>query len=94
MHPIVPVGFDYARAILEIRQFHTYDQIAEFCGFTDKAIVSRIASGKEIPRHPQGEALWVLYVNEFGQKPPMPKEKAVGTPFVAPVKRHSAIDSR
>lgn len=64
------VGFDYAQAVLEINQHLSYDEIAGFCGYQNRASISQIVSGT-IPHHPAGEALYVLYVELFHKKPPL-----------------------
>lgn len=78
MKPWIPVGFDYSRALLRIRGQQTYEQVAEFCGFAGKSVVSKIVNDGHIPTHPQGEAIWALYVQLFGEKPPMAGEQARG----------------
>jgi hypothetical protein len=88
LNPTLPVGFDYARAILDIRAEMTYEQIAEVCGFADKKSVERVANGGVIPRHPQGEAIYVVYVELFSRKPPMSQANALGVAKVALVTRH------
>ena len=64
------VGFDYARALTEISEQMTYDQIAEYCGYENRASIFRVMNGA-IPPHPQGEAIWSLYCVLFGRKPPL-----------------------
>lgn len=76
-NPPIPVGFDYARSVLDLRQVLTYETIAERMGYESKSSVSRILAGV-IPEHPQGEALWALYVETFGRKPPHSVEQAAG----------------
>lgn len=71
--PLEPhqVGFDYAKAVLEINHHGwSYERIAEYCGYEDKSGISRVASGARIPSHPVGEAIYILYVEVFGRKPP------------------------
>ena len=67
--PMVQAGFNYAAALLKLRARYTYDQIAEYCGYESKGSVSDILAGKT-PLHPQGEAIFILYVETFGHKPP------------------------
>lgn len=66
--PSVEVGFDYGRALLRISHRLTYSQIGEFVGYEPSSI-GRIIAGQQIPAHPQGEAIWSLYVELFGEKP-------------------------
>ena len=75
--PSVPVGFDYAKALLEIRKKRTYEQIAEYCGYETPSAISRVLTGS-VPSHPQGEAIWALHCELFGQKPPVSHEQATG----------------
>lgn len=67
--PLVQAGYDYAMAILELRSRFTYDRIAEFCGYESKGAIANILCGG-IPLHPQGEAIYILYFETFGRKPP------------------------
>lgn len=64
------VGFDYAAALLRIRAVLTYEEIAEAIGYESKGGVSNILKGKT-PSHTRGEAIWALYLELFGERPPM-----------------------
>ena len=75
--PSSPVGFDYANAIRALARKMTYEQIAKACGYDSRNSVYRVLNGA-IPSHPQGEALFVLYREAFGDKPPMTQEQAAG----------------
>lgn len=88
--PLLPVGFDYAQALIDIRGHMTYDQIADVCGFVDKAAVARVVNGK-IPRHPQGEAIWAVYLEIFGRKPPMPEQNLHGIVKVSLATRRNRL---
>lgn len=77
---MVPVGFDYARAILDLRNRLTYEHIAEYCGYESKASIAAIADGA-VPSHPSGEALYALYMEVFNKKPPMSLSQVEGTTF-------------
>ena len=77
--PVVPVGFDYSKALLEVREFMTYDEIAEYLGYGSKASILQIIRGT-LPAHPQGEAIWVLYRSLFARKPPLTDAQRVGEP--------------
>lgn len=76
-HPLIPVGFDYAKACLAIRKERTYAQMAEFCGYDSPNAIGRVIAGV-IPSHPHGEAIYVLYRELFGAKPPMTGEQVTG----------------
>lgn len=73
--PLVEAGFDYVRALLDLRTRFTYDHIAEYCGYDSKGTIASILSGA-IPLHPQGEAIYILYVETFGRKPPRVVQKS------------------
>lgn len=75
--PAIPVGFDYSRALLEIRKQRTYAQIAEFCGYESAQAIGRVIKGA-VPGHKHGEAIFVLYRELFGAKPPMNGDQATG----------------
>lgn len=75
--PIVPVGFDYAAALLRIRGERTYAQIAEYCGYDSPQAIGKVINGA-IPAHPQGEAIWALYRELFDEKPPHNYAQASG----------------
>ena len=66
--PVVQAGFDYATALLKIRNEMTYQQIAEYCGYESPNAIYKIISGS-IPSHPAGEAIYILYVELFNSKP-------------------------
>lgn len=68
--PAVEAGFDYARAIMDLRACMTYEEIADYCGFESKQTIANIVAGRRIPQHPQGEALYILYFETFNRKPP------------------------
>lgn len=78
--PSIPVGFDYSRALLEIRKHMTYEQIAAFCGYEGPSGVAKIINGG-IPSHPQGEAIWSLHCIVLGRKP-----------HVSPFQAHGVTD--
>lgn len=67
------VGYDYSRAVLEINHAGgwSYEDIAEFCGYEGRSAIARVASKAITPSHPRGEALYILYVELFGKKPPL-----------------------
>lgn len=70
-------GFDYAAALREVHRHLTYDQIAEFCGYENKASVFKVLQGA-IPDHPHGEAIYILFTEMFRRKPPA--KVALGKP--------------
>lgn len=76
--PFVPVGFDYAQTILELRSRISYERIAEYCGYENKGSIAAVVEGA-IPLHPAGEALYALYLEIFGRKPPMRTNQAIGS---------------
>lgn len=82
MTPSLPVGFDYAKALLEIRRHMTYEAIAAYIGYESVGSICNIIKGR-VPNHPQGEAIFTLYRELFGKKPPMTVAQAKGTDFHA-----------
>ena len=66
--PTVQAGYDYKRAVLELRATMTYKEISEYCGWDSKSTVNGILKGA-IPSHPQGEALYILYTEVMNRKP-------------------------
>jgi len=76
--PPVPVGFYYAQALLDLRNRLTYAQISERLGYDGASSISDIINKGVIPSHIRGEALFVLYVEIFGHKPPMSPAQASG----------------
>lgn len=75
--PAVPVGYDYRAAILEIRGLMSYERIAAYCGYESPGSISKIIHGAT-PPHPQGEALYSLYMALFDRKPPASAEQLDG----------------
>lgn len=64
------MGFEYARAVQDLKsKGWSYEKIAEQVGYKNKASIAAIVQGRQ-PRHRQGEALFYLYFEEFGCKPP------------------------
>jgi hypothetical protein len=74
------VGFDYAKACLDLRARLTYGEIASGIGYASPAAINDILRGV-IPAHPQGEALYALYLAVFERKPPMTPEQIAGGPI-------------
>lgn len=75
--PSVPVGFNYSLALLEILRNQTYEEIAAYLGYESVGAIGKIINGA-IPSHPVGEALFALYLDIFGKKPPMSQAQALG----------------
>lgn len=72
------VGFDYAQTVRELNRLFTYEQIAECCGYDSPRSVRNLlepnlAGESVVPSHRAGEALWAMYVETFGRRPPMQK---------------------
>jgi len=69
------VGFDYAQTIRKLNHHGlTYLQIAEAIGYESQSSIYQIMNGAT-PSHKHGEALWGLYRDLFGDKPPLNTEK-------------------
>lgn len=63
------VGFRYSDAVLQLREFFNYDELAIVLGYKHRSSVSKILKGA-IPSHRAGEALWILFIEVYGHKPP------------------------
>lgn len=74
-HADVAPGFDYQHAVRRlVDPFHySYEQLADFLRYKSKSSVARILDGVVEPSHSRGEALYILYVETFGEKPPFKK---------------------
>lgn len=75
--PSVPVGFNYSMALLAIRKHRTYEEIAAYLGYDSVGAIGKVIQGS-VPSHPVGEAIYVLYRELFGTKPPMSSSQATG----------------
>jgi len=64
------VGFDYAQAMVELLKRFTYREIADHLGYNSVGSITAVLGGK-IPSHLHGEALWLLYRDTFGRRPPL-----------------------
>lgn len=64
------VGFNYSAATLELLKRFTYDELKDLLGYQSKGSISQLLEGV-IPAHDKGEALWALYMDTFGHKPPL-----------------------
>lgn len=72
------VGFDYAAALREMLQRLTYEELAFKIGYGSAGSLGGVLKGMT-PSHRHGEAIWALYVEMFGRKPPMTPAQAHGT---------------
>lgn len=70
------VGFNYAQALLELSHKMTYEQLAEAIGYESKTSIHKILNGT-MPSHIHGEAIWALYCDTFGKKPPLKRHPEV-----------------
>lgn len=64
------VGFDYVATVRELLERMTYMDLALSIGYESVGSISGLLKGRR-PAHPQGEALWALYIETFGRKPPL-----------------------
>ena len=80
--PSVPlysrVGFDYVEALRALLQRMTYEEVAHSLGYRSTGPLGAIVKRGHVPSHQHGEALWALYVQMFGRKPPMTAVQAAG----------------
>jgi hypothetical protein len=68
----IPAGFDYDTAMREIYwRVKNFKRIANLLGFSSAASVINIMRHGAIPSHPEGERIWIMYVDLFDKKPPM-----------------------
>lgn len=68
----IPAGFDYDNATREIYgRVRSFQRIADLLGFSSANAVINIMRNGAIPSHPEGERIWIMYVDLFGKKPPM-----------------------
>lgn len=64
------VGFNYIEALAELLTRYTYSEIAHNVGYKSVGSITAVLEGKT-PSHRHGEAIWALYVDTFGRKPPL-----------------------
>jgi len=67
-NPIVQAGYDYKAALTRLNTIYTYAEIAEYCGYESANSIYKILQGS-IPSHPAGEAIYIMYLEHFKQKP-------------------------
>lgn len=65
------VGFDYAKALRELLERLTYEEVARSVGYRSTGSVTAICYAGRIPSHRHGEAIWALYCDTFKRKPPL-----------------------
>lgn len=76
------VGFDYIATVRALLEKMTYMDLAFAIGYESVGSISGLLKGRR-PAHPQGEALWALYIETFGRKPPLRLIACIGeTPSV------------
>lgn len=66
------VGFDYSKAVRELTHKMSYRILIEKLGYESKGTIYHLIKGG-IPDHIHGEAIWALYLETFGRKPPLLK---------------------
>ncbi len=64
------VGFDYVATLRELLTRMTFEEVAFNLGYRSNGSVTELLKGR-IPSHKHGEAMWALYLNTFGKKPPL-----------------------
>ncbi len=77
MNLTLSVGFDYALAMRKLNQRYTYLELADLLGYASSGSIHKLINGA-LPNHPVGEAIWVLYRETFGEKPPHGENQARG----------------
>lgn len=78
----VQVGFDYVKAMVELLERFTYREIAERLGYNSVGSITAVLDGK-VPSHLHGEALWVLYRDTFGRRPPLSSVQQIANSLTA-----------
>ena len=65
------VGFNYAQALRDLLKKLTYADIAQRVGYNSTGSLTEILGRGRSPSHRHGEAIWALYLEVFGKKPPL-----------------------
>ena len=63
-------GFDYAGALRNLLKKMTYTELAGKIGYSSTGSITAVLKG-HVPSHVHGQAIWSLYLETFGEKPPM-----------------------
>ena len=64
------LGYDYVRAVADLLEKFTYQELATRLGYRSVGSVTSMLDGK-VPSHLHGEALWLLYEQTFKRRPPL-----------------------
>lgn len=64
------VGFDYVAALRDILKRMTYEELAFRIGYSSTGGITAVLKGR-VPSHRHGEAIWALYLELYGRKPPL-----------------------
>lgn len=80
INSLTHAGFDYAKTILMLRKYMSYEKIAYYMGYggTKVGSVQNIVRKNSVPEHDKGEMLYALYVRIFDKKPPMSDNQKAG----------------
>lgn len=78
------VGYDYKQAIRDLLKKLTYEELALRIGYSSTGSVTAVLKGRT-PSHTHGEALWALYLEVYGKKPPLNVRINARPEGVAPV---------
>lgn len=68
MSEAICAGYNYKRAVLRLRSRMTDSALAKKLGYSHRNSILKLVNGA-IPLHPVGEAIYILYVETFGEKP-------------------------
>lgn len=64
------VGFDYVTATVELLKKMSRMEMSERVGYASAGSIHSLLKGRT-PSHIHGEAIWALYIEVFGCKPPL-----------------------
>lgn len=78
------VGFDYVKATTELLTKMSRMDLSDRIGYASAGSIHSLLKGRT-PSHIHGEAIWALYLEVFGKKPPLVRFLAC-EPETAPVK--------
>lgn len=71
------VGFDYVKATTELLTKMSRMEMSERIGYASAGSIHSLLKGRT-PSHIHGEAIWALYLETFGHKPPLVRFLACG----------------
>ena len=64
------VGFDYMQATKDLLTKMSRMELSDRVGYASAGSIHALLKGRT-PSHIHGEAIWALYIEVFGKKPPL-----------------------